>query len=115
MVIFRIYAHFIWHLAAAFANCILHCWMPVVTLVFDCRFQVQMNNLSPKFAKSFDVVWQFEIRQDIEIYVYDWDAGDVRTCDVNKQVSWRAALRFLVQAPPSGASHVSIPGFFRMC
>ncbi len=74
-----------------------------------------MNNLSPKFAKSFDVVWQFEIRQDIEIYVYDWDAGDVRTCDVNKQVSWRAALRCLAQAPLSDASHVSLSGFFRMC
>ena len=44
-----------------------------------------MNNLSPKFAKTFDIMWQFEIRQDLEIHVYDWDAGDVRTCDVSKQ------------------------------
>ena len=47
--------------------------------------QVQMNNLNPKFAKTFDIVWQFEIRQDLEVHVYDWDAGDVRTCDVSKQ------------------------------
>ncbi len=45
-----------------------------------------MNNLSPKFTKTFDIVWHFEIRQDIEIYVYDWDSGDAKTCDVNKQV-----------------------------
>ena len=45
-----------------------------------------MNNLNPKFAKTFDIMWQFEIRQDIEFHVYDWDTGDVRSCDVNKQV-----------------------------
>jgi hypothetical protein len=55
--------------------------MPNITL------QVQMNNLNPKFVKSFDIIWQFEIRQDLEIYVYDWDSGDVRTCDVSKQVA----------------------------
>ena len=30
---------------------------------------VQMNNLNPKFVKTFDIVWQFEIRQDLEIHV----------------------------------------------
>jgi hypothetical protein len=60
----------------------------------ECQMQVQMNNLNPKFAKSFDIVWQFEIRQDIEIYVYDWDTGDVRTCDVNKQVQHSFARAF---------------------
>jgi hypothetical protein len=51
-----------------------------------------MNNLNPKFAKTFDIMWQFEIRQDIEIHVYDWDTGDVRSCDVNKQVRPPRAL-----------------------
>ena len=65
-------------------------WLPRMALTAVA--QVQMNNLSPKFAKTFDIVWQFEIRQDLEVHVYDWDAGDVRTCDVSKQ-----AMRLFVQ------------------
>ena len=55
-----------------------------------------MNNLSPKFAKTFDIMWQFEVRQDLEIHVYDWDAGDVRTCDVSKQVFYTLKLHSLL-------------------
>jgi hypothetical protein len=62
-------------------------WCMIARIMFNMAVQVQMNNLNPKFVKSFDIVWQFEIRQDLEIYVYDWDSGDVRTCDVAKQVA----------------------------
>jgi hypothetical protein len=52
-----------------------------------------MNNLNPKFVKTFDILWQFEIRQDLEFCFYDWDSGDTRTCDVSKQASLFFAMQ----------------------
>jgi hypothetical protein len=45
-----------------------------------------MNNLSPKFSKFFDVIWHFEIRQDLEFFVYDFDGGvAVDRCNLDAQ------------------------------
>jgi hypothetical protein len=50
------------------------------------RTEVKMNNLSPKFTKYFDVLWQFEIRQDLEFFVYDFDGGvSVERCSLDAQ------------------------------
>ena len=50
------------------------------------RTEVKMNNLSPKFSKFFDVIWHFEIRQDLEFFVYDFDGGvSVERCNLDSQ------------------------------
>ena len=50
------------------------------------RTEVKMNNLSPKFSKFFDVIWHFEIRQDLEFFVYDFDGGvAVDRCNLDAQ------------------------------
>jgi hypothetical protein len=50
------------------------------------RTEVKMNNLSPKFSKYFDILWQFEIRQDLEFFVYDFDGGAaVERCSLDAQ------------------------------
>ena len=45
-----------------------------------------MNNLNPKFVKTFDIIWQFEIRQDLEIHVcVSWRLPSLTSCStVNK-------------------------------
>ena len=37
------------------------------------RTEVMKNNLNPVFMKSFEVTWMFEMRQDLEFFVYDVD------------------------------------------
>jgi hypothetical protein len=67
------------------------------------RTEVAMNNLSPKFSKSFDVLWQFEIRQDLEFFIYDYDGGAaVASCSLDAQDFLgvaRAQLASIVGAP----------------
>ena len=68
------------------------------------RTEVAKNNLSPKFSKSFDVIWQFEIRQDLEVFVYDYDGGaPVASCSLDAQ-------DFLGAARVQLASIVGAPG-----
>jgi hypothetical protein len=68
------------------------------------RSEVKMNNLSPKFSKYFDVLWQFEIRQDLEFFIYDFDGGvSVERCRLEAQ-------DFLGCARTQLASVVGSPG-----
>ena len=38
-----------------------------------CRTEVVMDNLNPKFIKSFTVEYRFEERQKFKVAVYDVD------------------------------------------
>lgn len=68
------------------------------------RSEVKSNNLSPKFSKYFDVLWQFEIKQDLEFFVYDFDGGvSVEKCNLEAQ-------DFLGRARTQLASIVGSPG-----
>lgn len=68
------------------------------------RTEVKMNNLSPKFSKYFDVIWHFEIRQDLEFFIYDFDGGiSVERCNLDSQ-------DFLGCARTQLASIVGAPG-----
>ena len=66
------------------------------------RTEVKMNNLSPKFTKYFDVLWQFEIRQDLEFFVYDFDGGvSVERCSLDAQDFLGCARTQLAGASPA--------------